>query len=236
MNDLAAPFDGGEDDLDHNCSSNPTFDSVVQSRLSRRDVLSGAAGAAALAMVGGLKTGTALADQPEVAADLFGQRGLRLGFNPVAKSVEDVVTVPDGYSYDVLYALGDPIADGVPTIATTARTTRPASPIAPATTTTPSSTSVSARTASYNPHGSDRGLLCMNHEAITPAFLHPAGPTIVGGVRTGADEVLKEFYVHGVSVIESASRSAAWSAHASRPLQTQWDYVQARPSIGASIH
>ena len=36
----------------------------------------------------------------------------------------------------------------------------------------------------YNPYISSRGLLCLNHEAITPAFVHPAGPTVVGGVRT----------------------------------------------------
>jgi secreted PhoX family phosphatase len=57
-------------------------------------------------------------------------------------------------------------------------------------------------TGTYNASASDRGLLVMNHEAITPSFLHPTGQTIVGGVRTVADEVMKEFHVHGVSVIE----------------------------------
>ena len=45
----------------------------------------------------------------------------------------------------------------------------------------------------------------MNHEAITPPFLHPTGQTVTGtdaAVRTVADEVLREFYLHGVSVIE----------------------------------
>jgi uncharacterized protein len=56
----------------------------------------------------------------------------------------------------------------------------------------------------------------MNHEAITPLFLHVNGPTISGSgstaVRTNADEVLKEFYVHGVSVIEiQRSASGVWS-------------------------
>jgi secreted PhoX family phosphatase len=50
----------------------------------------------------------------------------------------------------------------------------------------------------------------MNHEAITPSYLHPAGPTIVNGVRTVADEVLKEFYLHGVSVIEINKVNGNW--------------------------
>jgi secreted PhoX family phosphatase len=60
-----------------------------------------------------------------------------------------------------------------------------------------------------------RGLLVMNHEAITPLFLHPAGQTISGtgnaAVRTSADEVLREFYLHGVSVIEINKSGSAWS-------------------------
>ena len=35
----------------------------------------------------------------------------------------------------------------------------------------------------YDAGASDRGLLVMNHEAITPVFLHPNGPTIVGRRR-----------------------------------------------------
>ena len=54
----------------------------------------------------------------------------------------------------------------------------------------------------YDPRISHRGLLVLNHEAITPAFLHPAGQTVSGGVRTAADEVIREFYAHGVSVLE----------------------------------
>ena len=49
---------------------------------------------------------------------------------------------------------------------------------------------------------SDKGLLCINHEAITPLFLHANGPTPATGNRTVADEVQKEFRLHGVSVVE----------------------------------
>lgn len=58
-------------------------------------------------------------------------------------------------------------------------------------------------------------LLAINHEAITPLFLHPAGQTTTGTgnaqVRTVPDEVLREFYLHGVSVIEVNKGASAWS-------------------------
>ena len=72
----------------------------------------------------------------------------------------------------------------------------------------------------------------MNHEAITPAFLHPAGQTIVNGVRTVAEEVKREFYVHGVSVIEVAKQKGrkrgSWSS-------THWDYEQ-RSRFNRRVH
>ena len=105
------------DDADTNPSSNPTFESVVTKRVSRREMLGGAAGAAALAAVGATRRRSERA-----GADGYGEqrlrrrirrsahRALKLNFDPVAKSLEDAVILPRGYSYDVLYALGDPIA------------------------------------------------------------------------------------------------------------------------------
>src|SRR6185295_9772706 len=87
----------------------------------------------------------------------------------------------------------------------------------------------------YHRLNSSRGLLCMNHEAITPAYLHPTGPTIVNGVRTVPEEVLREFFVHGVSIIEvvreknrkpdSQSSAFAFFNHRFRH-RTDWDYEQ----------
>jgi secreted PhoX family phosphatase len=203
-------------DLDTNTSSNPAFSGVVQARLSRRQVLSGTAGAAALTMFGGMKTGSAAASETGFDGPLFKHRAPRLGFSAVAKSLEDAVVVPPGYNVDVLYALGDPIAAEVPDYRNDG---------------TDDAASFALRAGDHHdaiqyfglgqngkrkPHSSDRGLLCMNHEAITPAFLHPTGPTIVAGARTVSEEVLREFFVHGVSVLEVAK-----DKHTSR-----WDYQQ----------
>jgi secreted PhoX family phosphatase len=87
----------------------------------------------------------------------------------------------------------------------------------------------------YDRHTSARGLLVMNHEAITPAYLHPMGQTIVNGVRTVAEEVKREFFAHGVSVIEIAREKQRGHEHWSASFRkfgrpgrrsAEWDYEQ----------
>ena len=108
------------DDNDTNESANPTFESVLTKRVSRREMFGNVAGAAALVAVGAAASEKALAQSGRDYGGNYGggygnpRRPLKLNFNPVAKSLEDAVTVPQGYSYDVLYALGDPIAAHVP--------------------------------------------------------------------------------------------------------------------------
>ena len=87
MNEVSVPVDSDQEEGDNNASANPSFDSVVQARLSRRQVLSGTAGAAAIAMLGGLKSETALASHPDFDNDFFKHRGPRLGFTAVPKSL-----------------------------------------------------------------------------------------------------------------------------------------------------
>jgi uncharacterized protein len=148
-------------------------------------VLSGTAGVAAIAMLGGAKIETASAhNAPAQPGPLFPSRSPRLGFTAVAKNLDDAVTLPKGYSYDVLYALGDPISRTVSDYNNDG--TDPAE-------------SFAFRAGDHHDgihyfgldkHGrhdrfsSDRGLLCMNHEAITPFYLHPTGPTKCCGSST----------------------------------------------------
>lgn len=200
-------------DVDLNRSSNPEMRSI----LARRAVLKGGAGLAALSFLGGIAgcNGDGVGDPtPDLvgtgAASVTPPRATTLSFNPVAKSVSDAIRLPAGYYATVLYRLGDPIAAGVPAFRNDG---------------TDAAASYAQRAGdhhdaiqyfglgsdgrfSYN--ATDRALLVMNHEAITPSYLHPAGPTIVNGVRTVADEVLKEFYLHGVSVIEINKVNGNW--------------------------
>ncbi|MEG3123611.1 PhoX family protein [Sphingomonas sp. GB1N7] len=131
-----------------------------------------------------------------------------LGFTAVAKNRDDIVTVPAGYSVTVLYRLGDPMLSGVGAYANDG-----------------SDTTFSRRAGDHHdgmtyfglsatgnapdPTSSTRGLLVMNHENITQVYLHPNGPTTVGGARPEG-EALKEMECHGVSVIE-INRATTWS-------------------------
>jgi secreted PhoX family phosphatase len=220
-----------------NPSTNPTLETVVATRLSRRDMLGAAGSAAALAVLGGAVSSEAAAQGGGYGPGYgYGHsRNLRLGFSPVAKSIEDVVSVPKGYSADVLFALGDPMSKHIGDYSNDG---------------TDDAASFEFRAGDhhdgmyffglgpngrYSKYHSDRGLLCQNHEAITPGFLHPTGQTIVGGARTVAEEVLREFYLHGVSIIEVVREKSRRHDRSSGPFRKRrhpvkraidWDYEQ----------
>jgi hypothetical protein len=93
----------------------------------------------------------------------------------------------------------------------------------------------------FSAASSDRGLLVMNHEAITPLFLHPAGQTIAGSgsaaARTVPEEVLREFYAHGMSVIEVRKNAAGVWSYATdsiynRRIHTLTECVLSGPAAG----
>jgi secreted PhoX family phosphatase len=198
---------------DHNNSNNPSLESIVSARVTRRDILGGAG---AVALVAGTSALSGVAN----AASGAGSGNLALSFNPVAKSLEDVVTLPEGYRYDVLFALGDPLSAHVSQFSNDG---------------TDDAASFALRAGDhhdgmyffgmgtngrYDRQVGVRGLLCINHEAITPAYLHPRGQTIVNGARTVAEEVRREFYVHGVSVIDVTRKTGR---------KAVWDYERGSP-------
>ncbi len=195
-----------DEHADVNPSSNPTFHSILQARMSRRSILRGSAGA-----IVGTFLGTSLAAcGDDTTPAPLAARKLTLDFQPVAKSLADTVAVPPGYTATVLFRLGDPMS------ASTADYRNDG---------TDEAASYATRCGDHNdgmhyfglaaggwsPDASDRGLLVQNHEAISPLFLHVTGPTTVDGVRTVPAEVLKELNVHGVSVIEIAKAGNAVS-------------------------
>ena len=226
-----------DDDVVTNTSSNPHINELIEQRLqdpARRKLLRGGFGVASLSFIGATGLLSACGGSDDVVAALVPApapapaptptpappppppapaRPTSLSFAAVSKSVADALAVPAGYTATVLYRLGDPIATGVPAYANNG---------------TDAAATYDRRAGDhhdaiqfygvgangqYSATSSDRGLLVMNHEAITPAFLHPTGQTIVAGARTVADEVLREFYIHGVSVVEvnRAAGGGAWS-------------------------
>ncbi len=212
-----------DDDTVTNISSNPHIEQLVDARLQdarRRGLLRSGAGLAALSFIGASGSllaacggdDAAPAPAPVPPPPSGPTRPAALGFIAVAKSLADSVTVAAGYTASVLYRLGDPMAAGVSAYANNG-------------TDAPASFAQRAgdhhdgmhyfglgANGQFSAAASDRGLLVQNHEAITPLFLHPAGQTIVAGARTVADEVQREFFAHGVSVIEvNRAANGAWS-------------------------
>jgi secreted PhoX family phosphatase len=203
------------DDVVTNVSSNPDLNSII----ARRMVLKGGAGLAAVSLFGAL-SGCGSESNPLSAVPTVGTGGATgtttsrvtaLGFNAVAKSVSDAIVLPNGYYATVLLRLGDPIKAGTsfyrndgsdPGATYDARIGDHGDAI---------DYFGLGADGKYGPSSTNRGLLVQNHEAITPIFLHRNGPTVVNGARTVEDEVLKEFYAHGVSVTEVVKEGGNWT-------------------------
>ncbi|WP_343067184.1 PhoX family phosphatase [Hydrogenophaga aromaticivorans] len=195
---------------DSNHTANPQFDQVLDTRLSRRGLLRGAAGAAGAGVLGASTlSGCATAGG---ASGTTGPALTSLGFKPVAKSLADKVVVPEGYTAQIIYALGDPLAAGVPAFKNDG-----------------TDTAFEQRAgdhhdgmewfgldASGKPSNSfnSRGLLAMNHEATTDEklssfFIHANGGT--ASLPRPAAEVDKELAIHGLSVVEVMSNGKQWT-------------------------
>ena len=185
----------GHDSEDCNHSANPTLNDIIDARLSRRNVLRvgmGSAGAAVLGTLSITACGGSSSDAPSPAP------AMNLSFPSVAKSTADVVTVPAGYTAAPIYALGDPLTATTPDFKNDG-----------------TDTDYDNRAGDHHDGieyfglnaagtardvaGSERGLLAMNHEALTDQFLHAAGVTANPRPAAEAD---KEIPAHGVSVVE----------------------------------
>lgn len=206
LNDLPAN-NVDPDEIGYNNSSNDTFESVLEKRLSRRSLLRGGAASAAGAFLGsfGLSAcgGGGSGDDDQLATPTE----TLLGFSAVAKSLQDQVIVPAGYTASVIYALGDPLRDATPAYKNDG-----------------TDTDFENRAGDHHdgmeyfglsasgtpsPTSTDRALLAMNHEATSNAngeqtspFLHANGGTNGTDRSTATAEIDKEVAAHGVSVVE----------------------------------
>ncbi len=190
------------DDLPNNTSANPHFAEVPQSGLNRRRLLGGGVAGAVATLIAPLALSGCGGGDDDVAAQPAGVPArpgepALLGFSPVAKSLADTATVPAGYTASVIYACGDPLAAGVG-----------------ASRNDGTDTGYHQRAGDCHDgmeyfglnaagqrddNGSDRALLGMNHEYITPVLLHPNGPS---ARPRPAGEVQVEIDCHGVSIVE----------------------------------
>ncbi len=97
-----------DNDTTKNPSANDLFSNVVQRYISRRDVLRGGIGAAAVCVLGLPLAGNA-ADRPNGSQLKPGvRRARKLGFESILGSLEDTVKVPEGYRAQVFVPWGTP--------------------------------------------------------------------------------------------------------------------------------
>lgn len=191
-----------------NHSSNLTFADVLARNIARRNVLKGGLGAAL--------TGTLAVGAPAGAQGLWppdeprtkGRRRVELGFEPVAVTRADTITVPAGYVAQVLLPWGTPLCGSYPPyfeggLNTAADQEQQAGM---------HHDGMHYFALYHGPAGNRHGLLVINHEYIDQNALHPNGATVVSGIRTVPDEVRKEIAAHGVSVAEirRSERTGLW--------------------------
>lgn len=130
----------------------------------------------------------------------------RIGFSPLAVSLDDLVRVPAGYVAQLLYAWGDPLSSAAAFRADAGN-----------------SASEQAEQAGMHHDGmhffpfvdggkssSTHGLMCINHEYTDDGLLHPGGMAEWSHAKT-----MKSQSAHGISVIEVELKGNRW--HVVRP-------------------
>ncbi len=175
-----------------NDSSNPSFDQVLEARLSRRGLIKGAA---ALAVAGSLPLAGCASTGP--------RREATLGFRGISTSTADAVQVPEGYTANVLYAWGDPVGhpSGSPAFKADASNTADEQALQAGM----HHDGIHYFPLPYGSKSASGGLLVMNHEYTDDGLLHADG-----FANWSADKVRKAQNSHGCSVIEVRERGGRW--------------------------
>jgi len=182
-----------------NLSDNMHFSSILEKRISRRQLLTGSLNA----VVAGAFIGSglsAISNVAEAALPVGGavvpkSTGFTLSFDAIPPSRSDTAVLPRGYKAQVLVPWGTPITGSYPEFDGVNGN---------------SGAEQEEQVGSHhdgmhyfpfndNPNG--HGLLCVNHEYVDQDVFHVNGPTSVAG-RRPADEVRKEIAAHGMSVVE----------------------------------
>lgn len=181
-----------------NPSENPAFSSVLQTHLSRRNLLQSTAALGAAAALPSL----GLFGAPVAQAHTL-SRASQLGFQSVPFSTRDEVVVPKGYTARAFYKWGDPVGiiGNMPAFRVDGS----------------NSAAEQAVQAGMHHDGmaffplplgsanTEHGLLAMNHEYVDNGLLFTDGTA-----NWSAEKTLKGQNAMGVSVVEVVRGSAGW--------------------------
>lgn len=221
------------EDIGTNDSPNTHISDLIDTRVSRRQILAGGLTAGAAVVFGTLPLMGCSDDDPAApsAAPMP-----KLGFTAVEKSTADAVVVPAGYAFSVLYALGDPIDNAVTAWAGDGSETAESFEKRAGDHHDGIAYYGLSTTGKYSPDNSSNGLLVTNHEALTTIYLHDNYDNNVA--PRNAEQALKEINAHGVSVIEiSKNDSGAFevvrTSAFNRRLTAQTPMVMSGPVAGS---
>jgi hypothetical protein len=178
-----------EDERRVNPTETPTFASVLEARLSRREALRGAAAALVLASAGWLR------DPREAGARAAG----------IASSSEDRLIVAPGHAHEILISWGDPIFADAPEFDPAAQTAdRQARQFGY------DNDFIGYLPLPYGSDSSTRGLLGVNHESTWPVLMWLGWDGKTESVTPAMVDV--EVAAHGFTVIEIVRRpGGGWS-------------------------
>jgi secreted PhoX family phosphatase len=204
------------DSISSNPSANPALGEVLSRRLSRRSVLTGGLGAAAVTFVAGTALDPAIvraaptrrlapagvSTTPPTTPPASAPGSSLLGFTAVAAGTEDAVVVPDGYTAEVLIPWGTPLqSDG------------PAWQPDGSNTAADQELQIGSHHDGmyYFPVGEDdantRGLLVLNHEYNDTVLSYPDGDA-----EMTPEKAAKGVAAHGVTIVEIELVDGVWTA------------------------
>ena len=186
------------DQRNHQRPDETDFNRLVNTLLSRRQVL-GAAGASMGLFLGG----QSLAQAATTAITSAQNAGPRIGFTPIAANSLDTITVPAGYQWRVLASWGDAILSGGAAFDTTTRGTALSQSL---------SIGDNNDGMSFFSLGADHGVIAVNNEYANYEYL------FANGRCSSIEDTRKAQAAHGVSVFEVRRIAGVWQLQPRAPL------------------
>lgn len=198
--------DNGDEPMS-NHSENAHFSSILERRLSRREVLAGGFGLAVAGVLGlpELVKGMGIEKHPFTPEPAISSRpsaalNPKLNFSAIPITRSDTATIPHGYKAQALIPWGTPITGDYPEFNPDGNTGEEQEQQI-------GSNHDGMHYFPFRDNPNDHGLLCVNHEYIDGNVFHPGGATLANDQRPD-DEVRKEVAAHGISVVEIKKGSA----------------------------
>ncbi|WP_318455999.1 PhoX family protein [Photobacterium leiognathi] len=218
----------------YNTSNNKTFEDVLQANLQRRSILKGGLGVSAMTALGafGLTGCNSSSSTEGTTAKVADRSQAVLNFDSIPGSLTDAVSIPPGYTAQVLVPWGTPLNangnvwknDG----------------------TNDSTDQLNALGMHHDGmhffplnEASTDGLLCINHEYIDQQALHPnwdKDTERAKEVRTDIDEIRKEINAHGISVARIQLENNQWKLIDNDPLNRRYTGATVMDLSGPIAH